>query len=107
MDVGIVPTVRNGSLMRTWKVILGVGGACATCCAVPLLGGAAALTAGSEALIASGAAIADCADEFLPLAAVSLVLFAVGGSLLWWHRRETRKAVLKSGCDGGCNSGCN
>jgi hypothetical protein len=94
-------------VMRPWKAILGIGAACAACCAVPLLGGAAALTAGSAALVALDAAIAECSDEFLPLAGVLLVLAAAGGGLVWRRRRATRKSEPQVGCDGGCNANGN
>ena len=65
--------------MKPWKAAFGVGAACAACCAVPLLGGAAALAAGS-ALLA-------CADELLP---VAIGLAAVGTGVVVWRRRKAR-----------------
>lgn len=87
--------------MRPWKAVVGVGAACAVCCAVPLVGGAAALTAGSTALAALGSTLLACADEFLPMAGVLLALAAAGGGLVWWRRRAARKAQAQTGCSGG------
>jgi len=69
-----------------------------------LLGGAAALTAGSTALAAIGASLAACADEFAVLGAV-MVALAVGGALLAWRRRQRRSATPQIGaCSGACNA---
>lgn len=76
--------------MKHWKAALGLGAACAACCAVPLLGGAALLTAGSATLAAVGAALAACADE---LAIVGVALLAAGvaiGVIAWRRRRSAR-----------------
>lgn len=90
--------------MRPWKAVVGVGAACAACCAIPLLGGAAALTVGSTALAALGATLLACADEFVPLAGLILVLAAGAGGLVWWRRRAAREAQAQTGCGGGCNA---
>lgn len=91
--------------MRAWKAVLGVGAACAACCAVPLFGGAA-LTAGSTAL-AAGSALLACGDEFVPLVLVLLALTAAGGGLFWWRRRAAHAAHEAKNRAGGCNAGCN
>ena len=88
--------------MKPWKAALGVGAACAVCCAVPLVGGAAALAAGSTALSAVGATLLACADESLPLGGALLALAAVGGAMIWWRRRAIRKAQTPAGCGGAC-----
>lgn len=86
--------------MRTWKALLGVGVACAACCAIPLLGGAAALTAASATLIALAMELAACADELVPLAGGLLVLgLATLGGWLVWRRRRT--PVRACGCAPG------
>ena len=79
--------------MKPWKAALGVGAACAACCAVPLLGGAAALAAGSATLAAAGSALLACADELLPLAIGLLGLAAVGAGIVVWRRRRARLAA--------------
>ncbi len=76
--------------MRPWKAVLGVGAACAACCAVPLVGGIAALTVGTSALAAAAAALLACADEFAPLAAGILALAVMGVAAAWWLRRQRR-----------------
>ncbi|WOB10226.1 LPXTG cell wall anchor domain-containing protein [Piscinibacter gummiphilus] len=76
--------------MKSWKAALGVGAACAACCAVPLLGGAATLAAGSASLAAVGSALLACADELLPLAFALLGLAALGAAAVLWRRRKTR-----------------
>lgn len=90
--------------MRPWKAVLGVGAACAVCCAVPLLGGAAALTLGTTTLAAAGSALLACADELAPLAAGLIGLAAVGGGLILWRNRNLRNAQTTNGCGGGCNA---
>ena len=76
--------------MRPWKAVLGVGAACAACCAIPLVGGLAVLTAGTAALAAAGSALLACADEFAPFATGLLVLAGVGGAGTCWVRRRRR-----------------
>lgn len=90
--------------MKPWKAALGVGVACAACCAVPLLGGAAALTAGSATLAAAGSALLACADEFAPLAIALLALAAGGGAAILWRKRAQRLTQVASSCGGSCNA---
>lgn len=92
--------------MRPWKAALGVGAACAVCCAVPLLGGVAALAAGSTALATLGSTLLACADEFVPLAGVMLALAAAGGGLVWWRRRVARKAQAQTKACGCAPGAC-
>jgi len=68
------------------------------------LGGAAALTAGTTALSATGAALLACADEFLPLALALFAVAAACGGVIWWRRRAARPARRAVGCEGGCNA---
>ena len=76
--------------MRPWKVMLGLGVACAACCAIPLLGAAGGLAALASMLWA-------CADEFVPEAiALGAVAAALAG--LWFWRRH--RAARSSAC--GC-----
>jgi len=75
--------------MKSWKVLLGLGGACAVCCALPLVGGVAALSAGSAALLAY-------ADELVPVAWAAAVLAAVAGGVWWWRRSAANR--LACGC---------
>ena len=70
--------------MKPWKPLLGVGAACAACCAVPLLGGASAALVGTGALAAFGAALLACANELLAL----LLAAAVGAGVWAWRRRR-------------------
>jgi len=80
--------------MKAWKVMLGLGAACAACCAVPLLGVAGGLAALASALWA-------CADEFVP-AAIALGVIA---AVLAWRWLWTRhRAARNTGC--GCASSC-
>ena len=88
------------SNMKSWKVLFGVGGACAACCALPLVGGVAALSAGSSALLA-------CADELAPIAWATAALAIVAGSVWWWRRRQARKSACGCGStDGGTPHRC-
>lgn len=72
--------------MKPWKVALGLGAACAACCAIPLLGIAGGLAAFGSALWA-------CADEFLPAAAVLAVIAAVLVGVAWWKRHKAAHAA--------------
>lgn len=83
--------------MRPWKVILGLGVACAACCAIPLLGIAGGLAALASALWA-------CADEFLPGAvALGAVAAALAGLWLWRRHRAARYGAC--GCTSSCSTG--
>ena len=75
--------------MKSWKVIFGLGGACAACCALPLLGGVAALGAGSSALLAG-------VGELAPVAGAAGALTAVAG--VWWWRRHFVRRKSTCGC---------
>lgn len=88
--------------MKPWKTVLGVGAACAACCAVPLIGGAAVLTAGTAALATMGSALLACAQDLAPLGAVLLVLAAGGIGVMLWRRRARLAAPTPSGCQGSC-----
>lgn len=79
--------------MRPWKAVLGVGAACAACCAIPLAGGVAALAAGSTTLLATGSAVFIAADEFMPAAAIAMSMGLGGLSVWWWRRRVARQAA--------------
>ena len=103
MAVGAVPGHRRLD-MKPWKAALGVGAACAACCTVPLLGGVAALAAGSVTLAAAGSALVACAGEFVPLAFVLLAMAAVGGCVILWRRRSQRR-VLAASTSCGCAPG--
>lgn len=83
--------------MRTWKVLLGLGAACAACCAIPLLG-----LVGGAAAFAS--AMWACADEFSPLAVVlGLIAAALAGS--WWWRKRLSARLGPCGCATSCSAG--
>lgn len=74
--------------MKPWKAVLGLGAACAACCAIPLLG----MSAG---LAAFGSALAACADELLPAA---FVLIAIALALAGWWLIRRRQAAKLSAC---------
>ena len=93
--VGVVPSLPL-IVMKSWKLLFGVGAACAACCAVPLVAWLATLLAGSTALFAGGlSALRACADEFLPVAALAAAIGAGGTGLWLWRRRAARR-------DAGC-----
>jgi hypothetical protein len=76
--------------MQPWKVVLGLGAACAACCALPLLGIAGALAASASALWARVA-------ELLPVAiALGAVAAVVAGVGVWQRRRAARGSAC--GC---------
>lgn len=75
--------------MKPWKTVLGLGAACAACCAIPFLGGTAL-----------AAALWACADELLP---VALLLLALSAVWLWRRRAASRPAAC--GCESSCGTG--
>jgi hypothetical protein len=80
--------------MKTWKVMLGVGAACAVCCSVPLAAAFAALVGG-----ASGA-LAFYPGAVWPAAGVALAAVLAGVGMVAWHRR--RRAAARP-CCASCN----
>jgi|ThiBio_inoc_plan_1041526.scaffolds.fasta_scaffold69939_1 membrane protein YdbS with pleckstrin-like domain len=75
---------------KKWQVVLGLGAACAVCCAAPIAAGVAALFAGG-----AGAWLAYAGGV------VPLVLVAVGvltGLAIWQWRRRARRAASACGC---------
>lgn len=80
--------------MKSWKAVLGLGAACAACCAIPLLG----MSAG---LATFGSALTACADELLPGAMVLLAM-ALGLAGVWWYRQ--RRASQRAAC--ACPAPC-
>lgn len=81
--------------MKNWKIGLGLGVACAACCAIPLLGAAGGLAA-------LGTAIWACADE------LGLIVLAVGvvsaAAFVLWRMHRRRCQPSEAGCD--CSSSC-
>lgn len=82
--------------MKPWKAALGLGAACAACCAIPLLGVAGGLAAFGSALWAY-------ADEFLPAAVVLAVIAATLAGVAWWKRRKAACAA-KGACAKVCST---
>lgn len=84
--------------MKSWRVLLGVGAACAACCALPLVGGVATLATTASALLA-------CADELAPLAWAAAGVALVAGALWFWRRQAARRAA-SCGCGpAACGTG--
>ena len=83
--------------MRPWKLMLGLGAACAACCAIPLLGVAGGLAAFASALWA-------CTDEFIP-AATLLGVIATGLAGVWWWRKRRTTDARSCGCETSCSTG--
>lgn len=69
-------------MTKPWKLLLGLGLACAACCAIPLLG----IAGGMAAL---GASLWACADEFIPAALILLAFAGAAGALHFWRRRRS------------------
>jgi hypothetical protein len=92
-------------LMRLWKAALGMGVACAVCCAAPIAGAIGALAAGATTLAAAGAALLPCADEAISLALVLLALAAASGGVAWWRLRRRQRLQVASPCEGACDAG--
>ena len=72
--------------MKTWKALLGVGLACAACCALPLFGAVLATGAGSLLL-----ARVDGVLALLALLALSLL----AGGLRWRYLRNRSPACAE------------
>lgn len=83
--------------MKSWKAALGLGAACAVCCAIPLLGLAGGLAATGSALMA-------CADELLPLAAALLAAALAVTTVWWWWRRRQASRSAACGCADTCST---
>lgn len=79
--------------MKNWKVLLGVGGACAVCCAVPLAGMFAALAGG-----ASGA-LALYPGAVWPAAGVAAAATAAVFAAVAWQRRRKVSQQDGGACD--------
>lgn len=88
--------------MKPWKPVLAITAACAACCAVPLFGGAAALTFGASVLTAVGAALWACRDEVVAIAVVFAVASGVIVGGAWGRRRARHRASSSTGCQGSC-----
>lgn len=74
---------------KDWLAGLGLLGACALCCAIPLIGGIAALGISSFFL------------SPVVIAVLSLVL-VITGVVIYQRRKATGSACFKPGCS--CNS---
>jgi hypothetical protein len=70
--------------MNAWKALLGLGAACAACCAIPLLGLAGGLASTGSLLLAF-------TGEFLMLGAVLLTMALALTSAWWWRRRQASR----------------
>lgn len=83
--------------MKPWKVLLGLGAACAACCAIPLVAAAGGLALFGSALLAR-------LEAFVP---ASMLLITGGVAVLaagvWWLRKR-RLASGDAGC--GCAGSC-
>lgn len=82
--------------MRFWKVMLGLGTACAACCAIPLL-------AAAGGLAALGSATWARADEFIPAAVLGAI--AAGLASVWWWRKRKATRAGPCGCAASCSTG--
>jgi hypothetical protein len=77
--------------------MLGLGAACAACCAIPLLGVAGGLATFASALWA-------CADEFTPTAiGLGAVAAALAAVWVWRKRRPAQSGAC--GCATSCSTG--
>lgn len=80
--------------IRPLWVVLGLAGACAACCAVPI----AALVMGGATLAAAGVALSQRWDV---IACGALLLIILGAGVLWMR---PRRAAPSCSADGAC--GC-
>lgn len=77
--------------MKDWKLLLGVGAACAVCCAAPIAAGIAWLFAGG-----AGALLA-YAGGLLPMA-VALGMVATVAAVWLLRRRRMQRLAPSCGC---------
>jgi hypothetical protein len=84
--------------MKSWKLVLGAGAACAACCAAPIVGAMSSLALGSGLFAGGAGAIGAYSGSWLALAAGGVVLFAAAGVVAW--RRRAAKAAAGCGCAG-------
>jgi hypothetical protein len=91
--------------MKSWKLVLGAGAACAACCAAPIVGGMAALGLGSGLLAGGAGALSLALESWLPLAAGGAALAGVAGvaGVVAWRRRRPAQRVGACGCPVGSN----
>lgn len=79
--------------MTPWKLLLGLGAACAACCAIPLVAATGGIALFGSALLAH-------LEAFVP---ASLLLATGAGAVvvagLWWMRK--RRASSRPGCGSG------
>ena len=83
--------------MKPWKLVLGAGAACAACCAVPLVTGAAALGIGSG-LFAAGLGTVAAMTASLPLLLAAVVIAGVLAALVALRRRAAAAPAKACGC---------
>jgi hypothetical protein len=71
--------------MKPWKVLLGIGGACAACCTLPLAAGVATLAGTSTAMLAY-------ADLLAPVAWAGVGVALTAAAVWLWRRRAAARA---------------
>lgn len=91
--------------MKSWKVLLGVGGACAICCALPI--GATLVSLGAG--VSGGVAL--YSGSLNATAGVAFGVLTLLGIWVWLRYRKNRKADACA-CSGATNialerGGCN
>lgn len=91
--------------MKTWKAALGVGAACAVCCAVPLASGIAAFGIGTTALAAAGSTLVACVADLAPWAAVAIGVTILVTGVMFWRKRVARSSQTASDCRVACPTG--
>ena len=77
--------------MKSWKTLLGIGLACAACCAMPLIAAGASVVAGG--LWLAGA-------ETLVITALLLAVMLAAWA--WRRRRAACRTDEACGCDAAC-----
>lgn len=81
--------------MKSWKVLLGLGGACAVCCSLPLAATFAAVAGGASA------ALSLAPGAVLPAAGIALAAIVAGAGAVAWRRRRAKPAAER-GCCASC-----
>jgi predicted secreted Zn-dependent protease len=75
--------------MKSWKVLLGIGGACVACCAFPVAATVTAIFAGA------GGGLALYSGSVFPVAGAATAI-GLAVAAVWWRRRATRKEAACS-----------
>ena len=82
--------------MKSWKVLLGLGGACAVCCSLPLAATFAAVAGGASA------ALSLAPGALLPAAGMAFAAIVAAAGAVAWRRHRRAKPAAERACCASC-----